>query len=151
MAIIDYLGIENAIKALLAGDSRTNAFGGKDTTIEVESEFILNEAKCPYIAIFLNEHETIADTETIGGSTPYLTRLSITVWCYDFSLENLEGATNRDVMLGKVKEVLKENKTLSNTVLYFQFVGGEFDNQKNTSGLGFFKGGSLNIDCEVKA
>ena len=130
MAIIDYLGIENAIKALLAGDSRTNAFGGKDTTIEVESEFILNEAKCPYIAIFLNEHETIADTETIGGSTPYLTRLSITVWCYDFSLENLEGATNR--------------------VLYFQFVGGEFDNQKNTSGLGFFKGVSLNIDCEVK-
>ena len=53
-------------------------------------------------------------------------------------------------MLGKVKEVLKENKTLDNNVLYFKFTSGVFDNQKNTSGLGFFKGVSLNIDCEVK-
>ena len=29
---------------------------------------------------------------------------------YDFSLENVPGSTNRDIMLGKVKEVLKENK-----------------------------------------
>jgi hypothetical protein len=150
MAIIDYLGIENAIKNLLDNDSRTNQFGGRTTTIEVEGEMILNEVSCPYIAIFLDNHETLEDTETIGGSKPYLTKLSIEIWCYDFSLENLSGATNRDIMLGKVKEVLKENKTLSNNVLYFKFVGGEFDNQKNTAGLGFFKGVSLVIDCEVK-
>jgi hypothetical protein len=150
MAIIDYLGIENAIKDLLLADSRTNAFGGRNTTIEVEQEFILNSEKCPYIAIFLDSHETLEDTETIGGAKPYLTSLSITVWMYDFSLENLDGATNRDVMLGKVKEVLKENKKLNDTVLYFKFGGGEFDNQKNTSGLGFFKGVSLSLDCEVK-
>jgi|TARA_B100001939_G_scaffold307713_1_gene287929 hypothetical protein len=150
MAIIDYLGIENAIKNILDNDSRTNSFGGKTTTIEVEGEFMLNEVKCPYIAIFLDSYETLADTETIGGATPYLTSLSIQIWCYDFSLENLSGATNRDTMLGKVKEVLKENKTLDNNVLYFKFTSGVFDNQKNTSGLGFFKGVSLNIDCEVK-
>ena len=118
MAIIDYLGIENAIKDLLDNDSRTNSFGGKTTTVD--------------------------------GSTPYLTSLRIQIWCYDFSLENLSGATNRDTMLGAVKEVLKENKTLSNNVLYFKFGPGEFDNQKNTAGLGFFKGVSLTIDCEVK-
>jgi hypothetical protein len=150
MAIIDYLGIENAIKDLLDNDSRTNSFGGKTTTVDVEGEFMLNEVKCPYIAIFLDAYETLEDTTTIGGSTPYLTSLRIQIWCYDFSLENLSGATNRDTMLGAVKEVLKENKTLSNNVLYFKFGPGEFDNQKNTAGLGFFKGVSLTIDCEVK-
>ena len=53
-------------------------------------------------------------------------------------------------MLGKVKEVLKEKKTLNDKVLYFKFGSGEFDNQKNTAGLGFFKGVSLTLDCEVK-
>ena len=150
MAIIDYLGIENAIKTILDNDSRSNAFGGRTTTIEVESEYILNAEKCPYIAIFLDSYTTLEDTQTIGGATPYLTSLSIQIWCYDCSLENLQGATNRDTMLGKVKEVLKDNKTLSDNVLYFKFGTGEFDNQKNTAGLGFFKGVSLTIDCEVK-
>ena len=134
MAIIDYTGIENEIKTLLLNDSRTSSFGGRDTTIDVEGEFILNENTCPYIAIFLDSYDTLADTETIGGSKPYLTRLSIQVWMYDFSLENVPGST----------------KTLSNNVLYFKFGPGEFDNQKNTAGLGFFKGVSLTIDCEVK-
>ena len=150
MAIIDYLGIENEIKSILDNDSRSNSFGGRTTTIEVESEFILNEVKCPYIAIFLDSYDTLEDTETIGGATPYHTSLSIQVWCYDFSLENLPGATARDTMLGKVKEVLKEKKTLNNKVLYYKFGSGEFDNQKNTAGLGFFKGVSLTLDCEVK-
>ena len=110
MAIIDYLGIENAIKTILDNDSRSNAFGGRTTTIEVESEYILNAEKCPYIAIFLDSYTTLEDTQTIGGATPYLTSLRIQIWCYDFSLENLPGATNRDTMLGKVKEVLKDNK-----------------------------------------
>ena len=37
MAIIDYLGIENEIKSILDNDSRSNSFGGRTTTIEVES------------------------------------------------------------------------------------------------------------------
>jgi hypothetical protein len=150
MAIIDYTGIENEIKSILDNDSRTNSFGGRATTIEVEGEAILNEVSCPQIQIFLEEHETLQDTETIGGATPYLTSLSIVIWMYDFNLENVGGSQARDTMLGKVKEVLKENKTLNDTVLYFKFGGGEFDNQKNTAGLGFFKGVSLTIDCEVK-
>ena len=150
MAIIDYTGIENEIKTLLLNDSRTSSFGGRNTTIDVEGEFILNENTCPYIAIFLDSYDTLADTETIGGSKPYLTRLSIQVWMYDFSLENVPGSTNRDVMLGKVKEVLKDNKTLNNKVLYWKFGPGRFQNKQNTTGLGFFKGVSLNIDCEVK-
>ena len=43
MAIIDYTGIENEIKTLLLNDSRTSSFGGRNTTIDVEGEFILNE------------------------------------------------------------------------------------------------------------
>jgi|TARA_R100000482_G_scaffold117529_1_gene61151 hypothetical protein len=150
MAIIDYTGIVNEIKSILDNDSRTNSFGGRTTTIIVEGEAILNEESCPQIQIFLEEHETLQDTETIGGTTPYLTSLSIIIWMYDFNLENVPGSQARDTMLGKVKEVLKEKKTLNDTVLYYKFTGGEFDNQKNTAGLGFFKGVSLTIDCEVK-
>tara|TARA_R100000773_G_scaffold44610_1_gene46529 strand:- start:4380 stop:4820 length:441 start_codon:yes stop_codon:yes gene_type:complete len=145
MAIIDYIGIETAIKTLLNADSRTSGF-----TVDLEPEEPINEVKCPYVAIYLDNYETLLDTETIGGNAPYLTRLNIQVWCYQFSLENLDGATLRDDMLGKVKEVFKENKTLNDTVLYFQFGPGEFDTQKNTAGLGFFKGVSLRLQCEVK-
>jgi hypothetical protein len=145
MAIIDYLGVENAIKSLLEADSRT-----EDNTVEVEPEFMLIPDKCPYVAIYLDSYETLANTETIGGTKPYLTGLNIQIWCYTFSFENLDGATRRDSMLGNVKEVIKDNDTLSDTVLYWQFGTGEFDNQKNTAGLGFFKGVSLSLLCQIK-
>ena len=145
MAIIDYIGIENTIKTLLDADSRTN-----DNTIEVEGEFMLKPDQCPYIGIFLNTHETLEDTETIGGTNPYLTGLEIELWLYTFSFENYDAATRRDTLLGNVMAVLKDNKTLSDTVLYFQFGGGTFENQKNTAGLGFFKGVSLTLECQIK-
>ena len=145
MAIIDYIGIETKIKTLLNADSRTSGY-----TVEIEPEDPINEARCPYVAIYLDNYETLLDTETIGGTAPYLTRLNIQIWMYQFSLENLDGATLRDDMLGKVKEVLKENKTLDDKVLYFQFGPGTFDTQKNTAGLGFFKGVSLSLQCQIK-
>ncbi len=145
MAIIDFLEIETQIKSLLEADSRTS-----DNTVEVEPEFMLNPDKCPYIAIYLDSYDTIEDTETIGGATPYVTALNIDIWCYTFSLENYDGASRRDTLLGNVKEVMKDNKTINEKVLYFQFTSGEFDNQKNTSGLGFFKGVSLGLRCQVK-
>jgi len=45
---------------------------------------------------------------------------------------------------------MKENRTLSDTVLITRFLGGDYDNQKNTSGLGFFKGVSIRLQCEVR-
>ena len=65
-------------------------------------------------------------------------------------MENLEGARLRDIAIGKVKEVLKDNKTLDDTVLYYKFRSGKFENMKNTSGLGFFKGVTLSIDVEIQ-
>ena len=145
MAKIDYMAVQNKIKTLLDADSRT-----EDYFVFVEDEFMLKPDQCPYVGIFLDSYDTLEDTETIGGSRPYLTRLNIEIWMYGFSFENNNGSVIRDGILGNVKEVLKENKTLDDTILYFQFGSGTFDNQKNTSGLGFFKGVSLTLDCEVK-
>jgi len=150
MAIIDYIGIENGIKTILENDARTTTINGRTTTIVVEDSDFVSEPRCPYIGIFLDSYETLEDTETIGGAKPYLTLLAIEIWIYEFSMENLDGATLRDTALGKVKEVLKDNKTLGGNVLYYKFTSGKFDNMRNENGLGFFKGVSLNIDCEVK-
>ena len=145
MAIIDYLGIETAIKNILEADSRTSSY-----TVEIEPPDEIRTDACPYIAIYLDSYDTPLNDELIGGTKPFRTFLNIEVWCYDFSLENLAGASARDTLLGNVKEVLKENRTLSDTVLVTAFTGGDFDNQKNTSGLGFFKGVSVKIQCEVR-
>jgi|TARA_Y100000361_G_C11101880_1_gene312388 hypothetical protein len=145
MAIIDYLGIETAIKNILEADSRTSSY-----TVEIEPPDEIRTDACPYIAIYLDSYDTPLNDELIGGTKPFRTFLNIEVWCYDFSLENLAGASARDTLLGNVKEVLKENRTISDTVLVTAFTGGDFDNQKNTSGLGFFKGVSVKIQCEVR-
>ena len=139
------MAVQNKIKTLLDADSRT-----EDYFVFVEDEFMLKPDQCPYVGIFLDSYDTLEDTETIGGSRPYLTRLNIEIWMYGFSFENNNGSVIRDGILGNVKEVLKENKTLDDTILYFQFGSGTFDNQKNTSGLGFFKGVSLTLQCRIK-
>jgi len=133
MAKIDYMAVQNKIKALLDADSRTNSYN-----VFVEEDFMLKPDQCPYVGIFLDSYDTLEDTETIGGNRPYLTQ------------QNNDGAQIRDGILGNVKEVLKENKTLEDVILYFQFGSGEFDNQKNTAGLGFFKGVSLTLECQIK-
>lgn len=145
MAIIDYLGVQTALKTILDADSRTD-----DYTIEVEPEYDLITDKMPYVAIYLDTWETPSTDEIIGGTNPFRTFLNLELWMYDFSLENYVGATKRDTMIGNVKEVLKENRTISDNVLVTTFTGGSFDNQKNDRGLGFFKGVSLRIQCEVR-
>ena len=57
MAIIDYIGIETKIKTLLNADSRTSGY-----TVEIEPEDPINEARCPYVAIYLDNYETLLDT-----------------------------------------------------------------------------------------
>ena len=145
MAKIDYMAVQNKIKALLDADSRTSGYN-----VFVEEDFMLKPDQCPYVGIFLDSYDTLEDTETIGGNRPYLTQLNIEIWMYGFSFENNDGSVIRDGILGNVKEVLKENKTLEDVILYFQFGSGEFDNQKNTAGLGFFKGVSLTLECQIK-
>ena len=113
MAKIDYMAVQNKIKALLDADSRTD-----DYFVFVEDEFMLNPDQCPYVGIFLDSYTTLEDTETIGGSRPYLTQLNVEIWMYGFSFENNDGSVIRDGILGNVKEVLKENKTLDDTILY---------------------------------
>jgi hypothetical protein len=145
MATLDYLAIENAIKDLIEADSDTSGYN-----VFVEPADAIRTDMCPYVAIYLDSWESPADDELIGGTNPIRTFLNIEIWCYDFSMENLAGATARDIMLANVKDVLKENRTLSDKVVVTRFEGGDFQNQKNDSGLGFFKGVSVKLNCEVR-
>lgn len=145
MAIIDYLAVENAVKDLLAADSDTSSF-----TVLIEPDFAVRSDFCPCVLIYLDSYDSPIEDELIGGAKPMRTFLTLEIWCYDFSLDNLQGATARDVMLGKVKEVLKNSRDLNGTCLNTAFLGGNFDNQKETSGLGFLKGVSIKLQCEVR-
>jgi hypothetical protein len=74
MAIIDYLGIEQAIKTLLNGDSRT-----EDYLVEIEPANEIKTDACPYVAIYLDSWDSPADDELIGGTTPLRTFLNIEI------------------------------------------------------------------------
>ena len=145
MATIDYIGIENKIKALINADGNTSSY-----TVEVEPSDAIRTEACPYVAIWLHSWDSPADDELIGGSNPVRTFLIIEIWCYAFSMENLDGSTLRDTMLANVKNVLKANRSLDDEVVITRFDGGEFQNQQDTNNLGFFKGVSIRLNCEVR-
>lgn len=148
MAEINYTSIEQTIKDLLLVDERTKLFNGVSLTVAVEENFQPIADKCPWVGIYLDSWVSLADEEFIGGSRPLLTELTIELWLYEFSLENASGAKKRDTLLQKVKEVLKENRTLSDSVLITRFLGGEFDGAKTKEG--FLKGVSIKLECEIR-
>lgn len=148
MSEIDYTSITQAVKDLLLADPRTAIFNGRPLTVALEDSFQPVGDRCPWVGIYLDSWQSPAEQEFIGGSSPVRTLLNIELWLYEFSLENATGARKRDTLLQKVKEVLKENRQLSNTVLVTRFMGGEFDNAKTKEG--FLKGVSIMLECEVR-
>ena len=122
--------------------------GNNSLRVEVEDTAQLIPDKCPWIGIYLSSWETPWEEEKIGGSTPHTTYLEIELWLYEFALENRQGAILRDRLMQKVKEVLKNNRKINNTVLISRFEGGEFDNAYAETG--FFKGVSIKLKCEVR-
>lgn len=145
MTEINYYTIESTLKDILSADSRITAL---DATVTVEDSFNLISDLCPWIGIYLDSWESPADEEKIGGASPVLTYLTLELWLYDFAIENNTAAQKRDTLIQKVKEVLKENRTINSTVLITRFAGGEFDNAITTDG--FFKGVSIKLECEVR-
>ena len=148
MSTIDYTAIEQALKDLLLADERTKIVNGRNLSAAIEEMFQPIPDKCPWAGVYLDSWETPAVEERIGGAQPRTTTIVLELWLYEFSLENATGAVKRDVLLSQVKEVLKDNRTLSGTVLTTRFLGGEFDNAKVKEG--FLKGVSIRLECEVR-
>lgn len=148
MAEIDYTSIEQAIKDLLLADERTNVIGNKSLNVVIEDTFQPIADKCPWVGIYLDSWASPAEREFIGGGAPIMTALTLELWLYEFSLENITGAAKRDMLLRKIKEVLKANRRLNSAVLITRFLGGEFDNAKTKEG--FLKGVSIKLECEVR-
>lgn len=145
MTEINYYTIELTLKNILAADSRITDLGA---TVTVEDSFNLISDLCPWIGIYLDSWDSPSDEERIGGTSPVLTILTLELWLFDFAIENNVAAQKRDTLIQKVKEVLKENRTISDTVLITRFAGGEFDSA--VTGDGFFKGVSIKLECEVR-
>ena len=145
MSEINYYSIEEAIANLFKADADLLALS---PTIEIEEDDNLVSDKCPYIGIYFSSWESPHTEERIGGTTPFTTYLVFDIWCYEFALENKQGAILRDTLLQKVKEILKENRKLSDTVLITRFQGGDFDNARNSEG--YFKGVSIKLQAEVR-
>jgi len=145
MTEINYYTIETTLKSLLEQDSRLIDLGA---TVMVEESFNLLADLCPWVGIYLTEWESPEDEERIGGTSPVLTYLTLEIWLYECAIELKTAAKNRDTLLKKVKEVLKENRTISDTVLITRFDGGEFDSGATDDG--YFKGVSIRMECEVR-
>ena len=148
MAEITYIDIEEAIKTLLLTDDRTKSIAGIPLNVAIEESINQNTDACPWVGIYLDRWETPAEQELIGGNTPFRTYLTFELWLYEFALENKLAAQKRDYLLQKIKEVLKDNRKLSDTVLISRFKGGEFDNAKTKEG--FFKGVTIKLECELR-
>ena len=148
MSALDYTAIETAIKTLLLSDERTSVINGRALTVALEDAFQPIPDKCPWVGIYLDNWSTPAVEERIGGAQPRTTIIVVELWLYEFSLENAAGALKRDEFLTQIKEVLKDNRSLSSTVLTTRFLGGEFDNAKTKEG--FLKGVSVRLECEVR-
>lgn len=148
MSEINYLDIEDEIKAILQADESSSIINGVNVTFEVEENFNLIADNTPYVGIYLESWETPADEEYIGGANQHTTKIIIKIWCYEFSLEARKAAKKRDLLFQKIKEILKGDRQLNNKVQVTRFKGGEFDNAQNDEG--FFKGVSINLECEVR-
>ena len=148
MSEINYFDIEKAIADILLTDSRTERIGDSVLKVEVEENFNLIPDKCPWVGVYLESWDSPAEEEKIGGATPFTTFLVVSLWLYEFAMENRTGSQLRDRLLQKVKEVLKDNRKLNNNVLIWRFEGGDFDNAITEDG--FFKGVSTKIICEIR-
>lgn len=145
MSEINYFQIEEDFVTMLKSNATLMEL---NPTIEIEDDSNLIAEKCPYVGIFLDSWESPYLEEKIGGSTPFTTYLTFEIWLYEFAFENKQGAILRDKLLQKVKEAIKQDRKLNNSVLISRFEGGDFDNSRNSEG--FFKGVSIKLRAEVR-
>ena len=153
MSEIDYFGIEEAVRDILLADSRTAEVNDKQTTVLIEEPFKPNPDTVPWVGIYLSKWDSPEEDELIapGSGSSVRTFLLLELWLYEYALNNKDSSTKRDTLLSKIKEVLKDNRTLNGTVLITTFAGGRFENQMSEKKRGaFYKGVSIKLKVEVR-
>jgi len=151
--IINYFEIEEKLAEILKKDARTSRINDIDTTILVEENLSQLTDSVPFIGIYLDDWETPAEVEFIGGKMR--TFLDLELVLYEFNLENPEACRRRDELLKTVKTVIKANRAMDGMVKMIWFKGGTFENAKGKgrggdSEIGFFKGVTLKLRCEIR-
>ncbi len=150
MAEVDYTDIAEELQNILQASEYVKAASDSEVTIVVEDTFNMNADQTPWIGIYLDTWETPPDEERIGGANPRTTYLNIEVWMYVWHFEHILASKARDLMLRKVKEALKANRTINGKVQVTRFQGGEFENATKEEAEGFFKGVTLKLECEIR-
>ena len=157
-AIINYYDIEKKLGDIFKADARTAfvSFDGgskQETTVLVEDNASAITDLCPLIGIYLDDWDTPAEEEFIGGSMK--TYLDLELILYEFSLENKVACEKRDNFFQLVKTVIKDNRTIDGMVENVEFRGGSFENAKEQNRFGefetgFFKGVTIKLRCEIR-
>ena len=146
MARINYYGIEDAIRSVLAADSDLAG-----VTITVEEE--LSPARGNVVGIYLDSRS--APNELQGLSAGQRTRFHVTfsIWCWHFGVGRdwRVPMQQRDDLLGKVEIVLMKNRTLNDTVTMSWLTGGEFMSGPDPTGNQFMSGAEIKLTADVAA
>jgi hypothetical protein len=132
--MIDYSGIQDKITEILDDEL-------VDVSVFSEAETVGSTAG-PEVSIHLIRE---SNTETtLGSPTPYNTVVDFAILCSEFSPDGVREACRlRDSLVGKVKDVIHANRSLSGLVLNTQFGDTEFDNARGAAG--FYSAATLTL------
>lgn len=149
MAEINYSNILEQLAQILLTDSRTHMIGNSELQVSIEGDFEATSDTCPYVGLSLESWSMPQEDELVGGSNPFRTILGIKLSLSAFSLETKNSAGLRDFLFRKVKEVLKDNRTINGTVLISWFGSGDFTSSGDEDS-GFFRGIDFEFMCEIR-
>ena len=148
MPAIDYVGIRNQLKTILAGDAR---LGGVRIYVEEEPQIGISDAGSA-IAVFTDERrlDPSGQSASAGHRTRYQLRMSF--WTVYFSLESYLAACNgRDALLAQLELVLMDNRTIGGLVTASYLEGGVMFSARNAQGDTFCAAAETICASEVSA
>jgi hypothetical protein len=155
MTIINTYDIMTTIQDILEADVRTQSMGSGDRNIikvEVETAWDNIVDYAPSVKIYADSWTSPPEQEYIGpGSNAIRTFIVLEIVCIAMDFQSSEiGASRRDDLFRRVKEVLKDNRTVSGKGLITRFISGEFHNAKKNREDGFWKIATMRFEIEVR-
>ncbi len=145
MAVIDYYGIEEAIKSVIDAELSGNFI------CLVEQEIMLDPDRS-FIGIYLNRRDAPADIQTMSAGQRTRYDLTVSIWVYTMALEVALAAEIRDDLIGNLERELMEHRSTINGGDFF-IQGGEFQSAKDDEGEFFVLGAEtvlvLQADSQV--
>ena len=118
---VDYSGIRQQLKSILAGDLGTS---GARLYVETEPDLGMADANTAIAIFSLGRSAAPSQPAAFGKQTIYHLRMSL--WAFAFNLDGYEQACEkRDTLLGALELVLMKERTIGGKVATSWLEGGE--------------------------